>query len=124
MKRLAISGPSAAALATLALGALPAGAATQTRPYAPEAVTASEYARAEQFLFWNAEKLTSGATVAPRWVDANRFWYRNQVFGGHAFILVDAASRIARARLQPRPPRRRPLRGLRREPRGDGPPLR
>ncbi len=99
MKRLSITGPSSLAFAVLpavaaiALAAAPPGAHAQSRPHAPDAVTASEYARAEQFLFWNAEKLTSGATVAPRWVDADRFWYRNQVFGGHEFIMVDATAR-------------------------------
>ncbi|MCY3698892.1 MAG: hypothetical protein OXH46_04515 [Gemmatimonadetes bacterium] len=84
------------ALAVLAFAALPPGAAAQSRPYQPESVSASEYARAEQFLPWHAEKLTSGVTVNPRWVDANRFWYRNQVFGGHQFIMIDAAARTRR----------------------------
>ncbi|MCG8468029.1 MAG: S9 family peptidase [Gemmatimonadetes bacterium] len=71
-------------------------AAQQRTPYAPTALSASDYARAEQFVFWNAEKLTSGTSVDPRWVDAARFWYRNQVFGGHEFIMVDAAARTRR----------------------------
>lgn len=68
------------------------GVSAQTTPYAPVAVTATEYARAEQFLFFNAPRLTAGTVVAPRWVSASRFWYRNQVFGGHEFVIVDAAA--------------------------------
>ena len=101
MKRFSIRRPSPVALAVLACGGLafavlPPGALAQSRPYQPESVSASEYARAEQFLPWHAEKLTSGVTVNPRWVDANRFWYRNQVFGGHEFIMIDAAARTRR----------------------------
>ncbi len=70
--------------------------AQTTTPYAPEALSATDYARAEQFVHWNAEKLTSGTSVAPRWLDANRFWYRNQLFGGHEFIVIDAAARTRR----------------------------
>ena len=96
MRRLSIYGLSPAALAVFALATLPPAALAQSRPYQPESVSASEYARAEQFLPWHAEKLTSGVTVSPRWLDANRFWYRNQVFGGHEFIMIDAAARTRR----------------------------
>ncbi|MDX1578182.1 MAG: DPP IV N-terminal domain-containing protein [Gemmatimonadota bacterium] len=65
----------------------------QTRPHAPEALTASDYARAEQFVSWRAGRLTAGTEVDPRWVEDDRFWYRNGVFGGHEFILVDAGAR-------------------------------
>ena len=67
--------------------------AQESTPYRPEAVTATEYARAEQFLFFNAPRLTSGTEVTPRWVSSDRFWYRNQVFGGHEFIMIDASAR-------------------------------
>jgi len=82
------------ALATLAVPV--ALAAQTTRPYAPEALSASDYARAEQFLFFNAPRLTAGTEVNPRWIDNNRFWYRNQAFGGHEFMLIDAAGRTRR----------------------------
>ncbi len=83
-----------AALPVLAcLGTATGGVAQETIPYAPASVSASDYARAEQFLFFNAPRLTSGTQVAPRWVSDDRFWYRNQVFGGHEFIMVDAAAR-------------------------------
>jgi dipeptidyl aminopeptidase/acylaminoacyl peptidase len=71
----------------------PPGEAQTRTPYAPAALTASDYARAEQFLFFNAPRMTSGTVVAPRWVSADRFWYRNQVFGGHEFVIVNAAAR-------------------------------
>ena len=67
-----------------------------TTAYSPDALTTSDYARAEQFVYWNAEKLTAGTSVQPKWVDDNRFWYRNQVFGGHEFIMVDAGARTRR----------------------------
>jgi len=98
--RLAVAAPLAATLAALAIGAVlvapMALAAQATRPYAPEALSASDYARAEQFLFFNAPRLTAGTEVDPRWIDNTRFWYRNQVFGGHEFMLIDAAARTRR----------------------------
>jgi len=75
-----------------ALGAPGPAAAQSAAPYAPESLSATTYARAERFLFFNAPNLTSGTTVAPSWVSGDRFWYRNQVFGGHEFIMVDAAA--------------------------------
>jgi len=55
-----------------------------------DAVTASDYARAEQFLGWNAETLVSGNQVSAVWMDGDRFWYRNRLGEGHEFIRVDA----------------------------------
>ena len=86
----------AVVLALVGLGAVAHPAVAQLRPYAPASVSASEYARAEQFLPWHAEKLTSGVTVQPRWIDASRFWFRNQIFGGHEFIMIDAEARTRR----------------------------
>ena len=78
----------------LALFFIPTALVSQsTMPYAPTSVSVSDYARAEQFAIRNAERLTSGTAVNLRWVDSNRFWYRNQVFGGHEFIIVDIAAR-------------------------------
>ncbi len=78
----------AAALAFLAL--LPASAAAQTA-YAPSTVTADQYAHAEQFLAPNTATLVFGASVRPTFVDANRFWYRNDTPMGSEFVLVDPA---------------------------------
>ncbi len=82
-------------LVTAWLGLMPAQGAAQAR-YSPSTVPASAYARAEQFVFWNAEKLTAGTVVQPRWLDDTRFWYRNQVFGGHEFVIIDASARTRR----------------------------
>jgi len=82
------------ALAPAASALVPTATAAQSAvPYAPASLSASDYARAEQFLFFNAPRLTSGLTVTPRWVSDTRFWYRNDVFGGHEFVMVDAAAR-------------------------------
>ncbi|MEP7346616.1 MAG: DPP IV N-terminal domain-containing protein, partial [Gemmatimonadaceae bacterium] len=48
------------------------------------------YARAEQLLNWNADRLVSGDQVNPRWMkDGNRFWYRNKTSTGAEFVLID-----------------------------------
>ena len=61
------------------------------RPLAAQ-VTASDYARAERMLGWNASKLITDWPVSPEWIeDGDRFWYRKQVPAGHEFIYVDAA---------------------------------
>ncbi len=56
-------------------------------------VTAADYARAERFLGWNAQRLVSGTEVSPRWLESDRFWYRNRIGDGHEFVLVDAQTR-------------------------------
>jgi len=53
--------------------------------------TATDYARAERFLGWNAGNLVSGDQVSPRWMEGDRFWYRNHVKDGYEFFLVDPA---------------------------------
>ena len=57
----------------------------------PRALTADDYARAERFLGYNANPLMFRATVRPRWLADDRFWYRVTVPGGAEFILVDPA---------------------------------
>jgi dipeptidyl aminopeptidase/acylaminoacyl peptidase len=59
------------------------------QPYTPKAVTAAEYARAEQFMSYNTNPLVYGASVRPTWLSGDRFWYRNHFAGGDEFILVD-----------------------------------
>lgn len=59
------------------------------------AITGDDYARAEALLGWNVRGLVTGAEVRPRWIagDAReRFWYRNRVASGFAFVLVDPAA--------------------------------
>lgn len=51
------------------------------------------YARAEQFLHWNAGRLILRGDVHPNWIDeSDRFWYRIATADGHEFILVDAVT--------------------------------
>jgi len=52
-------------------------------------VTATDYARAESFLGWNASNLVTGDQVVPVWLEGDRFWYRNHLRDGHEFVLVD-----------------------------------
>jgi dipeptidyl aminopeptidase/acylaminoacyl peptidase len=76
------------ALAALALAAPAAAQSPRTAP-----VTTADYARAERFMGWNTTGLVYGATVRPNWLAGDRFWYRNQIAGGHEFVLVDPARR-------------------------------
>ena len=55
--------------------------------------TATDYARADQFLSWNATLLVEGDEMSPEWLEDDRFWYRSHVGNGHEFILVDPNSR-------------------------------
>ncbi len=61
--------------------------------YLPNEVSIGEYDRAANFFNKNAEQYTSGTVVDPKWIDLERFWYRNQVFGGHEFILIDVKNK-------------------------------
>ena len=54
-----------------------------------EALTAEDYAQAEQFMSYNTAPLVSGATVLPTWLENDRFWYRNITNEGTEFVLVD-----------------------------------
>ncbi|MCG8606622.1 S9 family peptidase [bacterium] len=78
---------------TLVLLCIPTQLASQGILYQPASLSVNDYARAEQFVNRNGERLTAGTVVDPHWVGATRFWYRNQVFGGHEFILVDITAR-------------------------------
>jgi len=57
-------------------------------------LTATDYARAERFLTWNARNLVSGDEVTPRWMGDDRFWYRSHRKDGHEFIVVDPSRGI------------------------------
>ena len=54
-------------------------------------ISATDYARAERFLPWNARTLVSGDQVTPVWLEGDRFWYRSHVKDGYEFVLVDPA---------------------------------
>jgi len=83
---------AAALAAVAALLAVPARAQQPARQ-----LTTADYARAEQFLGYNAAPLVLGATVRPAWLAGDRFWYRNTIPEGAEFVLVDPA-RKTRAR--------------------------
>jgi len=56
-------------------------------------VTWADYARAEQFLPWNATKLVFNADVCPNWIsESDRFWYRRTGRDGATFVRVDPAT--------------------------------
>lgn len=59
------------------------------------ALTREEYARAERFLPWNAERRVVGAEVDPHWNDrGDAFWYWRTSLSGKEIIRVDAAKAI------------------------------
>ncbi len=76
-------------LATLPLLALVALAGPAPGNAQVTQLTADDYARAERFLTAHTDPLVYGGTVRPEWLDDGRFWYRNDVPGGHEFVLVD-----------------------------------
>jgi dipeptidyl-peptidase 4 len=51
--------------------------------------TRSDYARAEQFLSWNAQELSFNESIQPRWIGANKLWYRNRGPKGYEFVVLD-----------------------------------
>ncbi len=76
--------PRALALAAVTAVSMPGALAAQE-----PALTADDYARAERFLTQHTDPLVYRATVSPEWLDDGRFWYRNDVPGGHEYVLVD-----------------------------------
>jgi dipeptidyl aminopeptidase/acylaminoacyl peptidase len=68
-------------------------AAAQSTPK----ITAADYDRAVRFLAPSVNPLVVGGEVAAHWLPDGRFWYRNEVAGGHEFIIVNPA-RKSRAR--------------------------
>ncbi len=75
-----------AAPATMRLGA--------QEPYAPETVTADDYARAQGFLGTAMNPLVYGTGVRPNWLNDRSFWYRIANSDGHEFVLVDPEERV------------------------------
>ncbi len=61
--------------------------------FAPRALTAADYARAEKFLVPNVTGLVVGGSVSASWLPDDRFWYRNTTAEGIEFILVDPSKR-------------------------------
>ncbi len=59
----------------------------------PTAATAQDYARAEQFLTWNAMRHVYHDQVLPTWYrDSTRFWYRVHTRSGFQFMTVNPAT--------------------------------
>ncbi len=55
------------------------------------ALTAEDYARAENFMGYSTAPLVFRTAVRPNWLPDDRFWYRVSVPGGAEFVLVDPA---------------------------------
>ena len=72
----------------LVLSSAPPAAEAQ-EPYAPQAVTAEDYARAERFLSGATRSLVFGTSVSPNWMEGGRFWYRSTGPEGSRFLMVD-----------------------------------
>ena len=66
-------------------------AAQQATPYAPKALTAADYARAERLMSYNVTPLVYHSGVRPAWLPDGRFWYRVTTEGGSEAVLVDPA---------------------------------
>jgi dipeptidyl-peptidase 4 len=83
------------AVALAAVVATAAGAqaqATGDGSRVPVEVTATDYARAEALIGWNARELVVDDAVNPKWMSPHGFWYRNHGRKGYDFIAVDAAT--------------------------------
>lgn len=64
---------------------------------ATQALSASDYRRAERFLPWNAEQGVLNGSVSHRWIgDTDTFWYRRHTVDGHEFVIVNAADGLKR----------------------------
>ena len=95
----------AVTLVAAAMPPLAAAQAAQTAPTAaPPAVTAADYARAEQFLAAAVNPLVVGGTVNAAWLPDDRFTYRSTTADGGEFLLVDPATKTRMPRLRPRSP--------------------
>jgi dipeptidyl aminopeptidase/acylaminoacyl peptidase len=60
---------------------------------APRALSAQDYARAEQFMGYSTTPLVFGSAVRPSWLAGDRFWYQSTIAEGAEFVLVDPARR-------------------------------
>lgn len=72
--------------------AAPALHAQTMRPYAPPAVTAADYARAERRLAPAVAPLVSGTMGRPTWLDDGRITYRATTADGGTYLVVDPAT--------------------------------
>ena len=75
----------------VAVALLLVGTAAPLVAQQPRAVTADDYARAEQFLAPWTMPLVYGSGVRPTWLANDRFWYRTTTPTGSQFVVVDPA---------------------------------
>ena len=66
-------------------------AAEQATPFAPQTVTAADYARAERLMSYNVTPLVYHSGVRATWLADGRFWYRTATEAGEQAIIVDPA---------------------------------
>jgi dipeptidyl-peptidase-4 len=95
VSRQGLASWSVAAAAIVAIGAAFGlqGRAEQPARFAPAALTAADYARAEQMLGPATNALVVNTAVRPTWVSDTKFTYRNaKADGSGDLILVDAAA--------------------------------
>jgi dipeptidyl-peptidase-4 len=71
--------------------ALPALFVASVAAAQQRAVTAADYAHAEEFLNFNTNSLVFGTSVRPTWLAGDRFWFRDVTPSGTELILVDPA---------------------------------
>ena len=91
-----------ASLLLAAIAAAPLRAVAQAgNEGAPAQVSATDYARAEALIGWNARELVIDDAVSPKWMSAHSFWYRNHSPKGYEFLVVDAATGAKRALFDP-----------------------
>ncbi|NIP78411.1 MAG: hypothetical protein GWM90_04090, partial [Gemmatimonadetes bacterium] len=83
----------------------------QQAAYAPDALTARDYARAERFLSGGVRDLVRGEVERVHWLGDGRFWYRTLTPEGPVLVVVDPESR-QRERLDPASERARSLIGM------------
>src|SRR5215470_6340048 len=66
---------------------LAASALAQTR-----ALTANDYAHAEQFMGYSTNRLVLHVAAQPTWIGDDRFWYRTTTENGTEFFQVETAT--------------------------------
>src|SRR5258708_2104811 len=60
--------------------------------FAPRALTADDYARAEKSMGYNTNLLVFRSGVRPSWMSGERFWYRITTAEGSEFVMIDPAT--------------------------------
>ena len=76
-------------LALAAAAAAAGGPTLAQQTTAPRALTAGDYARAEQYMAYNTTPLVLRSGVRPTWLPDGRFWYRIATEKGTEAFIVD-----------------------------------